>query len=166
MIQRILMTLLLAGLTAVAGAETVYKWSDSSGQIHYTDVPPRQADAKILDVFEQSVGALDDGSQDSEEGYDEGADDTGDDQGDEQTTEAGSSTPPRPTVSDAMLAAARTDAERAKAEQCKLAQDRYKLYIQSRRLFREKDGKRVYLSDKELDEARAQAKQSVDDYCS
>ena len=35
-----------------------------------------------------------------------------------------------------------------------------------RRLFREADGKRVYLTDKELDEARARAKLSVDEYCS
>lgn len=163
MIQRILMTLVMAGLTAVAGAETVYKWVDSTGQIHYTDVPPSQADAKILDVFEQTVGDLDDGSEEgSEDGFNEGAGDTGD----EESSAAGTTTP-RPTdVSDAMLAAARTDAERAKAEQCKLAQDRYKKYIEARRLFREQDGKRVYLTDQQLDEARAQAKLAVDDYCS
>ena len=164
MIQRILMTLVMAGLAAVAGAETVYKWVDSSGQVHYTDLPPRQSDAKILDVFEQAVGDLDDDSQaGSEDGFDEGAGETGDEG---SSDEAGTASP-RPTdLSDAMLAAARTDAERAKAEQCKLAQDRYKKYIEARRLFREQDGKRVYLSDKQLDEARAQAKLAVDDYCS
>jgi hypothetical protein len=36
-----------------------------------------------------------------------------------------------------------------------------------RRLFRETpDGKRVYLTDQELTEARARAKQAVNDYCS
>jgi hypothetical protein len=164
MLQRILMTLVMAGLATVAGAETVYKWVDSSGQVHYTDVPPRQPDAKILDVFEQAVGDLDDGADaGSEDGFSDGADDDGNDG---SSDEAGTATP-RPTdVSDAMLAAARTDAERAKAEQCKLAQDRYKQYIEARRLFREQDGKRVYLTDKQLDEARAQAKLAVDDYCS
>ena len=165
MIQRILTMLVLAGLTAVAGAETVYKWVDSTGQVHYTDVPPRQADAKILDVFEQSVGDLDDDSEEgaSEDGFDDGADD----QGDDEPSETPGTASPRPTdISDAMLAAARTDAERAKAEQCKLAQDRYKKYIEARRLFKEQDGKRVYLTDKQLDEARAEAKLAVDDYCS
>jgi len=163
MIQRILMTLLLAGLTAVAGAETVYKWIDSSGQIHYTDLPPRQADAKVLDVFEQETGNLDDGS---EEGSDDSYDDGTDDPGDEQSSQpSGSTTPPPSKVSDAMLAAARNDAERVKVEQCKLVQDRYKQYLEARRLFREVDGKRVYLTDKELDEARARAKQAVDEYC-
>lgn len=164
MIQRILLTLVLTGLTAIAGAETVYKWTDSTGQIHYTDVPPHQADARILDVFEQSVGDLEDvADEGSEDGYDDGTDDQGDEESDQPS---GSTTTPPRTVSDAMLAAARTDAERAKAEQCKLAQDRYKSYIEARRLFKEQDGKRVYLSDKELDEARAKAKLSVDEYCS
>ena len=164
MIQRILMTLVLAALTAVAGAETVYKWVDSTGQIHYTDLPPRQADAKVLEVFEQAVGDLEDGTdEESEDGYDGGADDQG---GDDSSQPSGSTTPPRSDVSDAMLAAARNDAEKAKVEQCKIAQDRYQTYIKSQRLFREQDGKRVYLTDKELDEARARAKQAVDDYCS
>jgi hypothetical protein len=64
------------------------------------------------------------------------------------------------------MAAAQNDAARAKLEQCKQAQDRYQRYIDSRRLFREEDGKRVYLSDQELTEARGRAKQAVDDYCS
>jgi hypothetical protein len=163
MIQRFLVTLVLAGLTAGAGAEIIYKWVDSTGQVHYTDLPPRQADAKVLEVFEQEIGDLDDGS---EEGSDDGYDDGTDDPGDEQTSQAsGSTTPPPSEVSDAMLAAARNDAERVKVEQCKLAQDRYKSYLEARRLFREVDGKRVYLTDKELDEARARAKLAVDEYC-
>jgi hypothetical protein len=69
-------------------------------------------------------------------------------------------------VSQEALAAVQDDAARAKVEQCKAAQDRYQRYIESRRLFREENGKRVYLSDQELTEARGRAKQAVDDYCS
>ena len=72
-----------------------------------------------------------------------------------------------PPVSDEAMAAAEADAAKAKVEQCKEAQDRYQRYIDSRRLFREMpDGKREYLTDKELTEARARAKQAVIDYCS
>ena len=64
------------------------------------------------------------------------------------------------------MAAAEADAAKAQVEQCKAAQDRYQRYLDSRRLFRETaDGKREYLTDKELTEARARAKQAVDDYC-
>ena len=162
MIQRFLVTLVLAGLTAVAGAETVYKWIDSTGQIHYTDLPPRQADAKVLDVFEQAVGDLEDVGEEGLDNADEGAGDESDEQ---SSQPSGSSEPPKTEVSDAMLAAARSDAERVKVEQCKLVSDRYKQYLEARRLFREVDGKRVYLTDKELDEARARAKLAVDEYC-
>ena len=157
MLHKILVGFLMAGLTLVATAETVYKWVDGAGQIHYTDLPPKQADAKVLSVT-HGPGNYE---------YDEesnGADDGGEN-GDDAKNSSGTSTP-EPPVSQEALAAARDDAARAKVEQCKAAQDRYQRYIDSRRLFREENGKRVYLSDQELTEARARAKQAVDDYCS
>jgi hypothetical protein len=157
MLNKILMVLLMAGLTAVASAETVYKWVDGTGQIHYTDLPPKQADAKVLSVS-HGQGNYEDDEESN------GADD-GDENDDDATTPSGTSTP-EPPVSQEAMAAARDDAARAKVEQCKAAQDRYQRYIDSRRLFREENGKRVYLSDQELTEARARAKQAVDDYCS
>jgi hypothetical protein len=160
MIQRILMALVLAGLTAVAGAETVYKWTDSTGQIHYTDLPPRQADAKILGVFEQQVGDLEDESSDYEGGDDYG------DQGDDTTTPSSPEQFPDPPPSNEAIAASKADAEKLRVEHCKMAQERYKQYSEARRLFRETNGQRVYLTDKELTDARAKAKQTVDDYCS
>jgi len=161
MIQRILLTLLMAGLTAVAGAETVYKWVDSSGQVHYTDLPPRQSDAKLLGVFDQAAGDMEDGAGDD-------YDDSGEDQGEDpsSTPPSGGVTTPEPPVPDDVMQAARDDAEKAKVVQCKSAQDRYQKYTESRRLFREQDGKRVYLTDQELTEARARAKQAVNEFCS
>ena len=157
MLNKILMVLLMAGLTAVASAETVYKWVDGAGQIHYTDLPPKQADAKVLSVTH--------GQGDYEDDEESNGADDGDGNDDDTTTPSGTSTP-EPPVSREALAAARDDAARAKVEQCKAAQDRYQRYIDSRRLFREENGKRVYLTDQELTEARGRAKQAVDDYCS
>lgn len=161
-IQKVLLGLLMAGLTAVAAAETVYKWVDGSGQIHYTDLPPRQADAKILGVV-HSAGVVED--EESDDYYDDG--DEGDDESGSgaTTASAGRPTTPEPPVSREAMQAAQNDAAKAKVEQCKAAQDRYQRYVESRRLFREENGKRVYLSDQELTEARARAKQAVDDYC-
>ncbi len=162
MLPRILMTLLLAGLTAVAGAEVVYKWTDSTGQIHYTDLPPKQADAKILGVFEQQVGDLE-GESSGEEG---GDDYTDADQGNDTTTISSPEEFPDPPPSNEAIAASKADAEKLRVEHCKQAQERYKQYSEARRLFRETNGQRVYLTDKELTDARAKAKQTVDDYCS
>lgn len=151
--------LLLAGVAAMAGAETVYKWVDPAGQVHYTDLPPRQAGAKILGVFQRDAGTI---QEDESDDYpDEG------DTGSPPEIDSESPRTPEPPVSEAAMAAAEADAAKARVEQCKAAQDRYQRYIDSRRLFRETpDGKRVYLTDKELAEARARAKQAVDDYCS
>jgi Domain of unknown function (DUF4124) len=160
-IARVLAALVMAGIGAVAAAETVYKWVDGSGQVHYTDLPPRESGARILGVYQQESGDVEEGDYGddySEEGDDDGASPNA------PTDAPGTTEPP---VSDAAMAAAEADALKAKVEQCKAAQDRYQRYIDSRRLFRETpDGKRVYLTDKELSEARGRAKQSVDDYCS
>jgi len=159
-IHKVLMAVLMAGLTAVAAADTVYKWVDGRGQIHYTDLPPRQADAKILGIVHQA-GVVDE--EESGDDYDEGDDyDSG---AGATSAPSGMATTPEPPVSREAMQAAANDAEKAKVEQCKAAQDRYQRYVESRRLFREENGKRVYLSDQELAEARARAKQAVDDYC-
>lgn len=163
-IHKVLMAVFMAGLTAVAAADTVYKWVDGAGQIHYTDLPPRQADARILGIVHQA-GVVD-GDESDEDYDDEGEDGDDDSGGGAFTAPSGMASTPEPPVSQAAVQAAQNDAAKAKVEQCKAAQDRYQRYIESRRLFREENGKRVYLSDQELNEARARAKQAVDDYCS
>lgn len=156
----VIWALLMAGVAAIATAETVYKWLDSSGQIHYTDLPPRQGDAKILGVYQQEAGTVDEDSGDNGSYAQEGGDNSND------QASAGPRTP-EPAPSPAAVKAAENDAAKAKVEQCKAAQDRYQRYLDSRRLFRETpDGKRQYLTDQELTDARARAKQAVDDYCS
>ena len=160
MLQKVLVTLLMAGLTVVAAADTVYKWSDSRGQIHYTDLPPDQSDAKILGVYQNDTAGLDD-----ESSGDEGdGNDSGDDNG--PTTLPSGNDDDQQAVDNAAVAAVNADVARSKNKQCKDAQDRYQRYIESRRLFREtSDGKREYLTDQQLAEARVKAKQSVDESC-
>ena len=162
-IPKVVLAVLLAGVAAMAAAETVYKWVDGGGQVHYTDLPPRQGDAKILSVYQQESGMSEDGDAGSGDFTEEGG-------GDDNAQGSATSTKPHtaePPVSDEAKAAAENDAAKAKVVQCKEAQDRYQRYLDSRRLFRETpDGKRQYLTDQELTEARARAKQAVDDYCS
>jgi hypothetical protein len=161
MLHKILIGLLIAGLAAMATAETVYKWVDSSGQVHFTDLPPQQGDARILSVYQRESGMSDEEGSDSDDYSDEGGD-----SGTGPASQSGEATTPEPPVSEEAMAAVEADAAKAKVEQCKAAQDRYQRYIESRRLFREtKDGKREYLTDQQLTEARARAKQAADDYC-
>ena len=161
-ISKVIWALLMAGVAAIATAETVYKWVDASGQVHFTDLPPSQGDAKVLGVYQQESGEVED------EGTDNGnySDETGNDNSNAEQSQAAARTPDTPPSDEAIKAAER-DALKAKVEQCKEAQDRYQKYITSQRLYRElPGGKREYLTDKELTEARARAKQTVTDYCS
>jgi hypothetical protein len=159
-IPKVVWAILMTGVAAAAAAETVYKWVDGSGQVHYTDLPPRQADAKILGIYQQEAGVVEE--TDSGDYGEEGGD-----SGDGPAAQPAAPRTPEPPVSEQAMAAAEADAAKARVEQCKAAQDRYQRYLDSRRLFRETaDGKRVYLTDQELTEARARAKQAVDDYCS
>lgn len=163
MLQKLVLGLVVAGLTAVAAADTVYKWADSRGQIHYSDLPPTQAGARILGVFEETTESSSEGEDEGEQG---GETEGGGNDGTPATTPAGEE-PAEPPAPNETVAAVQADVAKARSTQCKEAQDRYKLYVESRRLFRQTaDGKRQYLSDQELAEARVRAKQSVDEFCS
>lgn len=151
MLKKTLLTLMLAAVATVAAGETVYKWVDARGQVHYTDRPPTQGGARVLGVLERSAG------------FDEATDDDQDEPSPPawagpSTDDTGSST--------AAAAAVQRDLEAIRGEQCTQAQARYKQYIESQRLFRQTpDGQRQYLSDAELNQARVEAKQAVDEYC-
>lgn len=161
-ISNVFLAILLSAVASMAAAETVYKWIDGSGQVHYTDLPPKQGDARILGVYQQESGDVegeDDGEGDDASGA--GSDDSG--AGADESAPGSDEPPP----SEQARIAAANDAAKAQVENCKKAQDRYQRYTESRRLYRQgADGKRVYLTDKELADARARAKQDVDDLCS
>lgn len=141
----------LVGLATPAAA-TVYKWMDAQGRIHYSDLPP-PPDGKLISI---------------EQGYV-----TRQRQAADRPASPPPATPPaRPTVAqntpnqDALRRQVADDVENARAEQCKAAQERYKVYVTSPRLFRTDDkGERVYLTDAELNEARVTAKRDVDEFC-
>ncbi|MCU0974974.1 MAG: DUF4124 domain-containing protein [Steroidobacteraceae bacterium] len=153
MLRKMLVTLVLAGVATVAAGETVYKWVDSRGQVHYTDLPPRESGARLLSTYQGRVGvpAGDDASEPAEA----------------DTLPPGFSESDAPDgATRATAAAVQRDVAAQRAEQCTQAQARYKQYIESQRLFRTTpDGQRQYLSDAELTQARIDAKKAVDEYC-
>lgn len=150
MLRTILVTIMLAGLATTAVAETVYKWVDAKSQVHYTDRPPTQPDARLLAVLERERNFL--------------AEDEG--QSDDSTSPSPPASAPDEPATSGTVAGVQRDVDQARSEQCKQAQERYKTYVESRRLYRQTaDGKREYLSDEELMKARIDARQAVDDYC-
>ena len=158
MLQKFMVAMLMAGLTVIAAADTVYKWSDSRGQVHYTDLPPTQSDAKILSISHRESDTMDD-----EQAGDEG---DGNDNGGESTTQSSGNESDEPTIDREAMAAVQADVSNSKVKQCKEAKERYQRYVESRRLFRQTaDGKREYLTDQQLNDARVKAKQAIDENC-
>jgi hypothetical protein len=154
MLRTTLVTLMLAAVATVAAADTVYKWVDARGQVHYTDLPPREAGARLLSTIERG-GMVDE------------------DLSDEPPAPAADTLPAgfgEADAPDGETRAAAVDVQRdldaKRGEQCKQARTRYTQYIESRRLYRQTaDGKREYLSEAELAKARVDAKRDVDEYC-
>lgn len=137
-------------VTGGAQASDVYKTADSKGQPVYTD-RPATLPAQRLDVRTQSTDEVA-----VQQRYDEqmksyaAADKTRSD----QSTDAASQ-----TSADELSAT-------AKSKRCEEARQRYDSYMSSRRLYEPGEGdERRYLSDAEMDDARAKAKQVMDTYC-
>ena len=150
MLRSALVTLMIAGLSTVAVADTVYKWLDTSGQVHYTDRPPEVPGARVLGIFERNVlQEVDQGAQSAS-----------------QASGAAASSFDEEPASRDVVSSVEADMAKVRAGQCKQAQERYKTYIESRRLFRQlPNGEREYLTDEELTQARIEAKQAVEEYC-
>lgn len=136
-------------LAAQAHAD-VYKYTDEKGNVHYTD-KPSTLPAERLNIQSQRTDlvALQARQQEELERANAAS------QARQQT--AAQKAEDRKTAS-AMAA--------DKAEQCKKARERYDSYMNSQRLYEAlPNGERRYLTDAELDAARASAKASMDVLC-
>lgn len=134
-----------------ASADTeVYKWVDPQGRIHYSDRPP-PSDGKLLSM-ESTPSAHQHAAA-------------------ERSSAPPSSAAPRVTSPSAdanprMKETVENDVANAHAEQCKAAQDKYTMYVNSRHLYREGANKeRIYLTDAELETERLNAKRELDERC-
>jgi len=135
---------------ASAASADVYRFVDSKGNVQYT-AKPALLPAEKLAVQSRATDAAE---------VDAGA----------------AAERARTTTADAarqQAAAARADQNKAnqltataKAEQCVKARERNEAYSTSKRLYETlPDGERRYLTDAELDEARAQAEKAVAEMC-
>lgn len=143
----LLLTLAAVSLAAGTAGADVYKYKDEKGNIQYTDKPP-SLPAERLNVQSQrtDVVAAQERSQ--------------------EAIRANTTPPPTAGNSPADQRAAAETTAKDKADRCIKARERYDRYMSSQRLFEEgKDGERRYLSDAELDAARASAKASMDVLC-
>jgi Domain of unknown function (DUF4124) len=143
----LLFTAAAAALAAGTVAADVYKFKDDKGNVLYTD-KPSTLPAERLNIQSQKTDVVAVQARAQEE--------TKRQQASDQTAAQ-----PQPSAPAAPQANAN-----APADACAKARDRYNKYMTSQRLYEAlPDGQRRYLSDAELDAARASSKASMDVLC-
>lgn len=133
---------------ACAGAADVYRWVDGSGAVHFSDHPPADRPASKLDTAKSAgVDPVVEERRAKERRLLEVIED-------ERRQEA-------------QAKATAEEQRRERAGHCSEARRRATLLEQNRVFYREdaKTGERVYLSAKEVDEANAEVRQAITQWC-
>lgn len=131
------------GAVSAAHADTVYEWTDSHGQVHYTDqwVPG----AKV--VRTDTIRRPEDSSA-------------------TQGIQNESNTASHDLKQQQEAQSVQADEAKVRATRCVLEKQQYQKLIDSRRIYTtDKSGNRTYLSDADADALRLQAKQAMDADC-
>lgn len=142
--KRVIILAVVCAFAPLAGAD-LYKYVDKDGKTVYSDQPPPKGEAKAIHI-------------------------------------APLPPPPPPTESyverDKALEKGRekehekekkaqheAEVAKAKAERCSQARRAYQTYAEGGRILTYKNGEREYMSDEEIESARAKAKKDVDEAC-
>jgi hypothetical protein len=143
--------LTVAALVASPVGADVYKFKDEQGNVLYTD-KPSTLPAERLNVQSQRTDTVAVQARQQEEMKRmQGASGTGQQQGTGQ--QAGQQQPAQDSAQD-------------KADRCAKARARYDNYMNSQKLYEQQaNGERRYLTDAEIEAARASAKTSMDVLC-
>lgn len=137
----------LLGTTAQAD---VYKYTDDRGNVHYTD-KPATLPAERLNVQSQKTDLVALQARQAAE---------------QERMNAANQARNQNAAEAADQRQAQKITATEKAEQCKKARERFDSYTNSQRLYESlPNGERRYLTDAELDAARASAKASMDVLC-
>jgi hypothetical protein len=141
-----ILILALVGALGIARADTVYRWVDSHGEVHYTDQWRPGAKLIMTNVPHSQSPGLDSKSWAGIDSEDQAASKSIEKQQAER--------------------AVAQDEAKNRAKECKAAQARYNQLIQARRLYTtDASGERHYLSDAQADAQRVQARETMDSVC-
>jgi hypothetical protein len=148
------LTLLVTALTlagAALASETIYKWTDENGEVHYGDRPSgAESEERLNLTYRRTSGAA--VQQRVQARLDRQAA-----RAEEKTVEEAA----RQDAADKAAAAA----EREQA--CANARAQLASYVEGRRLYRtDASGERQYLDDAQRAEARRKAEEKVSEHCS
>jgi hypothetical protein len=149
----VLFAVTLPGIAGAADEGSVFVWTDKDGTPHYQDRPPendptaaREMSLRYKLTDSEAIAATD-----------------------KQASEQRASASQR--EQEQAKEAATTQAEKDKLlsereKGCATAKERLEKYDTAHRLYRPgPDGERIYLTDEEIDSARAEARRTVDEWC-
>lgn len=136
---------------ATGAAETVYKWKDASGRVHFSDQPGASADAEELKMAPSQPAAEDD----SEEAGDA-----------EATAEEGGDAPANEQDKAARQAAADKEQKKIREQNCQIARQTQQHNESLGRMYRvDANGERIYLSDEERAMVLKRSREDVEKWC-
>ena len=138
-------------ILAVAGTASsqIYKWTDEDGNVHFTDKPV-EGDAERVAIQSRRTDA--ERVQAQVQARAEAAA--------RAAEEEAAAQPQGPTAEELQARAEQ------RAEQCAKYRERLQRFVQSRRIYREdENGERVYLSEEEMQKAREDVENKVQEYC-
>jgi hypothetical protein len=146
--------LTLAALAAAPAGADVYKFKDAHGNVMYTD-KPSTLPAERLNVQSQKTDtvAVQARAEEEMKRMQAAASSTGQQQQPAPAQQGGAQQTPQQSA-------------QSKADQCTKARARYDNYMNSQKLYEQQpNGERRYLTDAEIEAARASAKSSMDVLC-
>jgi hypothetical protein len=148
-----LVAALLAGIAGAADEGSVYVWKDKDGTPHYQDRPPEGDPAAAQEMSLRY--RLTDAEAVAAAGR--------------KSAEEKAETDKQDQVRSEDEAAAKAEKDKLMSERekgCASARERLAQYDTAHRLYRPgPDGERIYLTDEEIDRARADASRTVADWC-
>lgn len=131
-------------------AETVYKWKDESGTVHFSDRPVRDADAEEIRVTPSQPA--DDGESDATDDTEDAASDEGD---------AGKA----PAKGDRQ-AEVEKQQKKLREQNCQMARQTLEHNESIGRMYRvDANGERVFLSDEEREMVLNSSRKDVENWC-
>ena len=146
----ILFTSASVAFSAAAVAGEIYKWTDDEGNVHYEDRPTGEAVERVAITSSRTNNTAVRASIDARRARQAAREDANAEREEEE----------RKAEEVARIAAERQ-------QKCQESRARMESYLQARRLYRESEnGEREYLDDTQVMEAREQAQEDIQAYCS
>jgi hypothetical protein len=132
-------------------SDTVYKWKDASGRVHFSDRPLHDADSEEMKVSPSRSAAADDEFEESEE-----SEETAEDE------EAATETPDKA----ARQAEMEKQQKQIREQNCTIARQTLEHNESIERMYRvDSNGERMFLSDEEREMVLDRSRQDVEKWC-